>query len=171
MKRTVFLIMMALTLLIFNVQGQEKKSKKQIKAEKKAQQIEETKSLIESGSFVFKATNANPMGSGTINLTTDYDVKVTKDSIYSYLPYFGRAYTSSYGSTDSPMSFNNQFESISSEETKKGYLVKIVVRNQNDRLEYSFHISETGSVTLNVISANRQSISYFGNLEKAKPKE
>ncbi len=35
----------------------------------------------------------------------------------------------------------------------------------------NFHISETGTTTLNVLSMNRQSISYYGNLEKIKEKE
>lgn len=168
MKRTVFLIITALMFTIVNVHGQEKKSKKQLKEEKKAQQIKDTKSMIESGTFVFKATTANPMGSSTINLTTEYDVKVTKDSLYSYLPYYGRAYIASYGGTDSPMVFDSKFESINIEETKKGYTVKVITRNESDRLEYNFHISETGSATLNVTSTNRQSISYFGNLKMDK---
>ena len=168
MKNTVFLIIIALMFTIVKVEAQEGKSKKQLREEKKAQQIEDTKSIVESGTFVFKATTANPMGSSSINLSTEYDVRVTRDSIYSYMPYYGRAYTASYGGTDSPMHFNNKFETINIEETKKGYLVKVVVKNGNDRLEYNFNISETGSVSLNVNSTNRQSISYFGNLEMTK---
>jgi len=47
----------------------------------------------------------------------------------------------------------------------------VVVKNGNDRLEFNFHISETGSTSLNVSSLNRQSISYNGNLEKIKTKK
>jgi hypothetical protein len=36
--------------------------------------------------------------------------------------------------------------------------------NKNDRLEYTFHIGETGSATLKVNSTNRQQISYYGDL-------
>ncbi len=168
MRLLFFIGFLTFTFAFANVQGQDKKSKKEIREEKKAQQIENTKSIVESGTFVFKATNANPMGGSTVNLTTEYDVKITQDSIYSYLPYYGRAYNASYGGTDSPMVFNSKFESISSEETKKGYRVKVVTKNGNDRLEFNFHISETGSISLNVTSINRQSISYFGNLEIAE---
>lgn len=171
MKTIAFLGLFILAFTAVQVQGQEKKSKKEMRAEKKAQQIEDTKSLVDSGIFVFNATNANPMRGSTISLTTEYDVKVTKDSIYSYLPYYGVAYTASYGGTDSPMVFDSPIGSYSMEETKKGYRIKVSAKNGNDSLEFSFNITETGSTTLNVISANRQSISYFGNLEIVEKKE
>jgi hypothetical protein len=153
---------------VLSINAQEKKSRKELKAEKKAQQAEEIKTIVESKTFVFEANIANPMKGRTVNLTSDYDVKITNDSIFSYLPYFGVAYSASYGSTDSPMIFNEPFEGCDFETTKNGYLVKVSVKNNNDRLEYSFHISDTGSTSLNVSSLNRQAISYTGNIEKVK---
>jgi hypothetical protein len=171
MRTIAILGLFILSIMAVQSQGQEKKSKKQLRAEKKAQQIEDTKTIVESGTFVFKATNVNPMRGSTINLTTEYDVKVTKDSIYSYLPYYGVAYTASYGGTDSPMIFDSPAEKYSMEETKKGYRITVSAKNGNDSLEFNFNITETGSTTLNVISVNRQSISYFGTLEKVEQKE
>ena len=165
------LIISILIFSVFTINAQEKKSKKEIKEEKKAQQKEEVKSIVESKTFVFKANNANPMRGRTVNLTSDYDVRITQDSIFSYLPFFGVAYSVNYGGTDSPMIFNNAFETCDFETTKNGYLVKVSVKNESDRLEYSFHISVTGSTSLNVSSLNRQSISYNGNIEKIKVKE
>ncbi|GAB1453066.1 DUF4251 domain-containing protein [Draconibacterium sp.] len=165
------LIISILIFSVFTTNAQDKKSKKELKAEKKAQQREEIKSIVESKTFVFKANTANPMRGRTVNLTSDYDVKVTRDSIFSYLPFFGVAYSASYGGTDSPMIFNHPFETINFENTKNGYLVKVSVKNNNDRLEYSFHISVTGSTSLNVSSLNRQAISYNGNIEKIKEKK
>lgn len=165
------LIISILIFSVFTTNAQDKKSKKELKAEKKAQQREEIKSIVESKTFVFKANTANPMRGRTVNLTSDYDVKVTRDSIFSYLPFFGVAYSASYGGTDSPMIFNHPFETINFENTKNGYLVKVSVKNNNDRLEYSFHISVTGSTSLNVSSLNRQAISYNGNIKKIKEKK
>ncbi len=165
-------LLIALILLIpaFTIHAQEteKKSKKELKAEKEAKEMEDVKAMVDSKTFVFKARTVNPMKGRTINLTTDYDVKITGDSIFSYLPYFGVAYTASYGGTDSPMIFDKPFESCKSEKTKNGYLINVTAKNESDRLEYSFHISETGSTSLLVSSTNRQSISYYGDLEKIK---
>jgi len=171
MRRILFFGLLILTVVIVNAQETEKKSKKELKAEKKAQEIEEIKAIVESKTFVFKATNANPMKGRTINLTSEYDVKITGDSIFSYLPYYGVAYSASYGGTDSPMIFNKVFETCDMEKTKNGYRVKVSTKNGSDRLEFNFNISETGTTTLMVSSINRQSISYYGNLEKIKEKE
>ncbi len=153
-----------------NAQETEKKSKKELKAEKEAKQIEEVKAIVESKIFVFDARSANPMKGSTRTLTSEYDVRITKDSIYSYLPYFGVAYSASYGGTDSPMIFDKPFETCNQEKTKKGYLIKVVAKNGNDRVDFSFHISETGATTLSVSSTNRQSISYYGEIVKEKKK-
>lgn len=166
------LLILALVFAIFsaNAQETEKKSKKELKAEKKAKQIEEVKAIIESKNFVFDARNANPMKGRSVTLTSEYDVKVTNDSIFSYLPYFGVAYSASYGGTDSPMIFDVPFETCTQEKVKNGYMVKVEAKNDNDRLTFTFHISETGTTTLSVSSINRQSISYYGEILKEKKK-
>lgn len=166
------LLIIALLFTIFSVNAQEteKKSKKEIKAEKKAKQMEEVKAIVESKNFVFDARNANPMKGRTVNLTSDYDVKVTNDSIFSYLPYYGVAYSASYGGTDSPMIFDVPFETCTQEKVKNGYMVKVEAKNKNDRLTFTFHISETGTTTLSVSSINRQSITYNGEIIKEKKK-
>lgn len=170
MKSFMITAFLVFAFLQVNAQETVKKSKKELKAEKEAKQIEETKAIVESKMFVFDARNVNPMKGRSITLTSEYDVKVTKDSIYSYLPYYGVAYSASYGGTDSPMIFDKPFETCNIEKTKKGFEVNVTVKNGNDRLDFSFYIFETGSATLSVSSTNRQAISYYGNVVKDKEK-
>ena len=68
------------------------------------------------------------------------------------------------------MIFDKPFETCDMEKAKKGYEVKVTVKNSNDRLDFSFYISENGSTTLSVSSTNRQSISYYGDIVKDKEK-
>src|SRR3981081_4677218 len=49
--------------------------------------------LLDSRQFVFKAETAIPLRGGTRYLTSDYDMKVSKDSVVADLPFFGRAYS------------------------------------------------------------------------------
>jgi hypothetical protein len=170
MKNTLIIGILLLSFFTVTAQETQKKSKKELKAEKKAQQMQEVKEIVESKNFVFEARNANPMSARSITLTTDYDVKITNDSIYSYLPYYGVSHSAVYGGTESPMIFSQPFETISSEDVKKGYLVKVAVKNGSDRLDFSFHISVTGSTTLSVSSMNRQAISYYGEVVKIDEK-
>lgn len=171
MKKILLLLLIISTATFLNAQEAKKKSKKEKRAEKNAQLVVETTKLVESKNFVFKARTANPMGGRSVNLTTDYGVKVLNDSVYSYMPYYGRAYNAAYGSMDSPMTFDLPILDYSMEETKKGYRVKFGVKNASDRVDFSFQIMETGSTTLSVNSTNRQAITYNGNIEKIEEKK
>src|SRR5215203_7175000 len=54
------------------------------------------RSMLDSGRFVFIAQTMIPVGGTTRQLNGEYDVRVTKDSLITYLPYIGRAYTGVY---------------------------------------------------------------------------
>ena len=169
MKNTILAIILVFSVLAVSAQDNQKKSRKEKRAEKNAALIEQTKNLVESRNFMFVPRTANPMGGRTVNLTTDFELTMNNDSVSSYLPYYGRAYTAAYGG-ESPMNFNLPVNDYSSEKTKKGFEIKFSVKNANDLLNFTFQIMETGSTTLQVNSTNRQSISYFGSLEK-KPEK
>ena len=51
------------------------------------------KNLIESKNYVFTAKSVHPQSSSIRHLTSEYDMRVMGDSIVTYLPYFGRAYS------------------------------------------------------------------------------
>lgn len=170
MKNLLIIAILIFAMSLATAQETKKKSRKELRAEKNAILMEETTNLVESKNFVFKARSANPMGARSVNLTTEYDVTIQNDSVYSYLPYYGRAYSVAYGG-ESPMNFQLPFSDYSMEKTKKGYNVKFTVKKGTDRINFSFQIMETGSTTLQVNSTNRQAISYFGNIEKKEGKK
>jgi hypothetical protein len=123
-------------------------------------------SLVQQKQFVFKAESVLPMTGRFQVLTSDYDVKISSDSLVSYLPYFGRAYTAPIGSTQSPLDFVSTKFSSTTEARKKGrWIVTIKPLDNNDVRELVFHISPSGQATLSVSSNNRQSISFNGSIE------
>jgi Domain of unknown function (DUF4251) len=65
------------------------------------------KIIVENRQFVFHAQTALPSTGGSRQLTSAYDLKVLKDSLISYLPYFGRAYSTTYGATDGGLNFTS----------------------------------------------------------------
>lgn len=157
-----------LVLAILGAGGQEKtaKTNRQKKAEKQAERIAEVTDALNSKAFTMDVRTVNPMQGSTINVTSEYEVRIKNDSLFSYLPYFGRAYTASLP-PESPMIFDSPIEEYSIEKKGKGmYQVSAKVKNKMDNLIYFFIISETGSATLSVTSNNRQSISYYGTIEK-----
>lgn len=164
-----------ITLLVFSVamvNAQEKKSRKEKKAEKEAKLVEQTKKLVDGKAWQFDANQMLPSKGKSRNLTSSYNVVLKDGNVDSYLPFFGRAYSASYGGTDSPMIFEAPIEGYTVADGKKGgYIVKFKTKNKNDNLEYTFTISSNGSATLSVNSTSRAHISYYGNLVPIEEKE
>jgi hypothetical protein len=164
-------------ILIFSVvaagaQDNKKKSRKERKAEQKAALIEQTKQLIDGKVWRFDADQMLPSQGRSRNLTTDYGVVLNTDKVDSYLPFFGRAYSASYGSSESPMIFESDAENYSVADGKKGgYIVKFSAKNGSDRIDFIYNVAENGSATLNVTSTNRASIAYYGKIVPFEKKE
>lgn len=134
------------------------------KEQKEQQKIAEIAALINQKQFVFSAQSVTPM-SGRFRMlsATDYDVKITKDSVYSYLPYFGRSYTPPINVTQSPLDFISTNFTIITEPAKKGgWYITLKPTDAEDVREYNFQVSSTGYTTLRVTSTNKQSISFNG---------
>ena len=164
MKNLVLIAIFLFSVVATNAQ-EEKKSRKEKKAEREAKLIEQTKKLIEAKAWQFDASQMLPAKGQSRSLTSSYSVVLKNDTVDSYLPYFGTAYSAGYGGSDSPMIFEAPIEDYSVTDGKKGaVIVKFKAKNKNDLVEYSFNISTNGSVSLSVNSTNRQHISYYGDL-------
>jgi hypothetical protein len=125
------------------------------------------KSLLTAKTFVFKAQSAWPLQGTVVQLTQGYDMKVMQDSINTYLPYFGRAYTASYGSAEGGINFTSKkFEYKLKEKPKGGWEITIRPLDAKDITELTYSVSTNGYATLQVLSNNRQAISYYGIVEK-----
>ena len=166
LKKLFFLITMLISFAaISNAQEVEAKSRKEIREERQQKRLEEIKELIENKNFVFKATHALPMGGGSIQLDYSFDAELKNDTIVSYLPFFGVAYHVDYGGRNSAFDFTLPVENMEINRVKQGYRVSFDVQNKMDHLNFNFNISAPGYATLNIISTNRQAISYYGSIE------
>lgn len=142
------------------------------KNEKQAAKIAATKNLIDSQNFVFVADYVSPIGRGRRNLTSRYEVIVSKDTVISYLPYFGRAHSVPYDATNIGFDFtstNFDYKIVTRE--KGGWDISIKPKDQNDNQQLSFRIFNNGSASLNITSVNRSPISYQGYIRERKPKK
>lgn len=69
----------------------------QTKKEKKEQKKEAVRQLIVSEDYKIDVNTAMPMRGRSIPLTSQYSLQIRNDSVFSYLPYYGRAYSVPYG--------------------------------------------------------------------------
>jgi hypothetical protein len=119
---------------------------------------------VDSQHYVFIAQSALPQVGGVKQLTTEYSVKISKTTCVSYLPYFGRAYQAGYGDNKSPLDFiSKEFEyEITPRKNDKGWEVTIKPKDYKEVQSMSLIFSKDGYATLQVISLNRQPISFTG---------
>jgi hypothetical protein len=127
------------------------------------------KNILTNKHFVFKAQSAWPLQGKVIQLTPGFDIRVMTDSINAYLPYYGRAYSAGYNQAGGGINFSsNKFEYKLKEKSKGGWDLTIKPSHANDVTQLTYSISTNGFATLQVISNNRQAISFYGVVEKIK---
>lgn len=118
---------------------------------------------VESRNYVFKAQTALPQSGSTRQLTTDFDLRVSKDTIVSDLPYFGRAYTAPMNPAEGPLRFTTtNFEYSITDRKKGGWDVVITPKDMHDPRQLTLTIFDNGSASVVVTSYNRQPISFNG---------
>ena len=138
------------------------------KADKKAEKAAQVKAMVESQRYVFKPQSANPMRGRTVQLTSEYTVKVSKDTIVSDLPYFGRSYTAPIDPSKGGIQFNSTKFDYKLEEVKKGWQVTIKPGDVSDVQQFFLTIFTNGSATLQVTSTNRTPISFNGSVSERR---
>ncbi len=131
--------------------------------------VSSIKNIVEAREFVFHAQTALPTSGPSRQLTSEYDLKISKNSVVSYLPFFGRAYSLPYGSTEGGFNFTStKFDYSSINRKKGGWEISIKPKDVSDFREFLLTLSESGYGTLQVITNNRQPISFTGYITTVK---
>ena len=123
---------------------------------------ETIKSSISARDFEFVAEYVSPTGGSTIYLTSRYNMKVRRDSLQTALPYFGRAYVAPTNPSEGGIQFTSTNFDYKVEEEKKGWNITLLPKDNKDVRQMYLSVAENGKATLQVISTNRQAISYMG---------
>lgn len=132
------------------------------------QSPEEIKRIVESRNYVFKAQMANPQNSISRQLTSEYDLSVSRDTVVSFLPYFGRAYVAPTNPAEGGIKFTStKFEYKESSDGKR-WKITIKPKDASEVQQLYLEVFDNGSATLHVISTNRQGISFTGYIEENK---
>lgn len=127
----------------------------------------DVKNMIDSSRFIFIAERMNPLRGRTRYLTSSYDVTVRKDTVASFLPFFGRAYQAPMDPSKGGIQFTSTRFSYDVQQKKDNeWDVMIVPKDYPDVQQLHFNIFENGTATLNVVSTNRDAISFYGHLER-----
>ena len=124
-----------------------------------------SKEWITEKNFVFRPQTALPMRGRAIQLTSYFDLKISKDTMISNLPYYGRSYSASINPSENGLNFTStNFDYTVTPRKKGGWEVLIKPKDANNVRDMTFTIFENGSASLYVTSNNRESISFNGSI-------
>ena len=162
-KKQILMLLLAMLAAIPTLSAQTKK-------EKKEQKKEAVRQLIVSENYKIDVNTAMPMRGRNITLSSPYSLEIRNDSVFSYLPYYGRAYSVPYGG-GSGLIFNAPLKEYTMDLDKKGNaVIKFSARSPEDFIEFSAKVFSNGTASIDVIMQNRQSISYRGELDTENKK-
>ena len=154
MKKSLLLLLMGL--LATTIQAQNPRTNEDGK------QIDKEK--LEKKDYTIDVTYMNPRRGPGRALTDSYTLTVRHDSLLSYLPYVGEAYTVPYGGGKA-LNFSAPISEYTAEPGKKERTtVRIKVENEEDNYTYTLTIFPDGGTTINVQPTQRQSISFNGEM-------
>ena len=131
----------------------------------------EVRKAVETQNYVFKAQQVYPQNGNVRFLTPDYDLTVSRDTIISYLPFFGRAYVAPINPSDGGIKFTSTDFAYKMKNNRNRWEIMIKPNDASEVQEMHLEIFDNGSATLRVTSTNRQNISFNGYIQKGKPKE
>lgn len=150
-----------------------------------------TERIINAQQYVFVATTAYPMNvtdmnavlsrmpgansaGGSIILTgSNYDLRVTKDSLETFLPYYGRSYVARIGDNEGGIKFKSKDFSYKLDTRKKGgWVITMKPKDVKDKYNSNYILTLTvttaGYASLTVTSNNQQPINFSGYLAEPK---
>ena len=162
--KTLLKISLTFLLMLMIVNANAQQTAKQIKAQEKAASI---KHKINEQKYTFIAQYAQPLRGTQKYLTSDYDLRVKRDSVIAWLPYFGRAYMDvPYNSTDDGIKFTStKFDYKIVEKKKGGWTITIVLNDVRRSQKLFLDVFTNGSATLQVTSNSRDAITFQGYIK------
>ena len=159
----------AIVIILLALAGVKTTYGQEVNENKNLKRSSQIQGLIDSKNYVFVAQTAIPIGGRAINLTSPYEVRVSGDTVASDLPYFGRAFVAPINPSDGGIRFTSTNSNYKVKGRKKGgWDIEILPKDSKDVRQMLLTVSESGYGTLQVVSNNKQQISYNGYVKERK---
>ncbi len=172
--KTVRLLLISVSYFVLLGTGGPVANAQESKEEKEKQKARQTKEILDSKKFVFLARFVYPMrGGGRELITSDYDLRVTNDTVQTFLPYFGRAFSAPTNPSEGGIRFTSTDFDYAVATKKKSWEISIKpkdIREKNSQ-ELFLSVFPNGQASLRINSLTRDPISYSGYIEKIEEKK
>jgi hypothetical protein len=142
--------------LMVSVAVAQKKDKEEVKA-----RIAE---MVANETLSFRAEMVYPQGRPSRYLSELYYLLTVNDKkVVCDLPYFGEAHQASLAN-DGGIKFTSTNYTIEKKQVKKGWVMIIKMKDNQDVKECTLNVYDSGSANLVIVSNTRSTISYDGRI-------
>ena len=137
----------------------------QERAEKREQVRGAVAEAVESQQIRIGISWMNTLKYGSKSVTPDFFLELKGDTLNSYLPYMGQAYRPTMPSQSEGLNFEVPVQQVRKSHPKNNrWQLEIMARTNEDNYKYLIDIFDTGKATIHVSCANRDPISFDGEL-------
>ena len=134
------------------------------RAARAAEQAAKVRTALTERNYKISIDHMYPMKGGSKSVSFGYTVEVRNDSLFSYLPYIGRAYQIPYGGGKG-LNFSERIGSYQETQRKNGLRhIEIGVKNDEDTYLYTIEVWDNGKSQIDVQPRQRERISYSGDI-------
>ena len=134
------------------------------RAARAAEQAAKVRTALTERNYKISIDHMYPMKGGSKSVSFGYTIEVRNDSLFSYLPYIGRAYQIPYGGGKG-LNFSERIGSYQETQRKNGLQhIEIGVKNDEDTYLYTIEVWDNGKSQIDVQPRQRERISYSGDI-------
>ena len=156
--------LLSLAVVLLAVMGLEGCATAEERAARAAEHAARVKVALKERHYKISVDHMYPMKGGSKSVSPSYSVEVRNDSLFSYLPFFGRAYQVPYGGGKG-LNFSERIGSYRESLVKNGRRhIEINVRNDEDSYLYVIEGFDNGNSDIEVQAQQRERISYSGEM-------
>lgn len=135
------------------------------KAAEEAKIASQVENALTERHYKITINRMNPRRGPSVSVSNDFSLEVKGDTLISYLPYFGRAYSIPYGGGKG-LNFTAPIKDYQEEKGHKdGTLIRMTVDNEEDLLTFNIEVFSNGNTTIDLTMRDKESISYSGEMD------
>jgi len=133
---------------------------------KKAKRAEYVSKVLDNRHYKIDINIMYTSRFGSKVVRDNWSLEVRGDTLVSYLPYIGEAYSATFG-INKGFNFTAPIKLYKDYIDKKGNRnIQLTTDNEEDVIDYHLEVMDTGNTFINVISRKRESISYSGEISE-----
>lgn len=128
---------------------------------------EKLQAAVDSKTFVFEGRQASGMRGRMIQMDPGYTLNVSPEKVVGDLPFFGRSYQGTPGSTDGGLKFEfSEFDYTVKPRKKGGWDITIEPTENNDIRSIFLTVQKSGNASLRITSNSKEGMNYSGIIQE-----